>query len=316
MASDRAALLRELRSEHRRRVFDRLERRNTGFTTLFSALLAFALVFFALVQIPYMRLGEIQATLGDRVAALNGEVTLAVQRITTLRTHVQALIDLRDDSRAALEAESDPARRMRWANELGAAETELADGYRRVEEEEAALEKRRSDVETQRKATDEERVRISDRLRSIQTPFGLMPIGASDGLLAFPIVIAIGFLIASLLLADAARLKREFRRLCRDADPDGDVTDDDELMLVAPLWFDAARPVLHRLGLMLVYACPAAIFIGSVTLIVIDWNMAAVPLARGEMQRVYAIAYAFAFALLGIALWRVRQAFAQITAGA
>ena len=190
-------------------------------------------------------------------------------------------------------------------------ENELDDGQRRVEEEEAALDKRRSDVEAQRKGTDEERVRIADRLRSIQTPFGLMPIGASDGLLAFPIVIAIGFLIASLLLADAARLKREFRRLCRDADPEGDVTDDGELMLVAPLWFDTARPALHRLGLMVVYACPAAIFVGSVTLIAVDWSVAPTPLATGDMQRVYATAYAIAFAMLLIGLWRVRQAFAR-----
>ncbi len=292
-------------------MFDRLERRNTGFTTLFGALLAFALVFFALVRVPYMRLGEVQATLGARVIALNGEVNLAIQRIITLRTQVEVMSELRDEARTALAAAADPAERVRKTSELNAVESELADGYRRVEEEEAALDKRRSDVEAQRKSTDDERGRIADRLRSIQTPFGLMPIGASDGLLAFPIVIAIGFLIASLLLADAARLKREFRRLCRDADPDGDVTDDGELMLVAPLWFDAARPALHRLGLPVVYACPAAIFFGSVTLILIDWRIAATPLATVDMQRIYAIAYMIALGMLMIGLWRVGQAFAR-----
>ena len=84
----------------------------------------------------------------------------------------------------------------------------LADDFARRVEALDALQRRKMEI-----SEDKERIRA--RLDNVESPFGSLPVGLDEAVLAFPLIVAAGALLASLALGDQTRLRREYHLLTR-----------------------------------------------------------------------------------------------------
>jgi hypothetical protein len=112
---------------------------------------------------------------------------------------------------------------------------------------------------------------LKTRLDAIDTPFGKLPVGLNEAILAFPVLIAVGFLISARQLADAARLRSAFGAFYRQKDPAGGLITEQQIALIAPLWLDADRPGHGRALPFLALTAPILVFVIAILAVAGSW---------------------------------------------
>jgi cell division protein FtsB len=159
---------------------------------------------------------------------------------------------------------------------------------------------------------EQEREDIEERLASFESPFGVIPIGLKEAVLAYPLILAAGFMVCVLLLARLLALRREFRNsLARDqALSEADV--DRRVATLAPLWFDAGRAFWANPAMVLALLIPFVLFVASGWLILNDWLLQLGDTASAtNLRAFYAGLYALGLAIFVAGLLRVQSAWAQ-----
>lgn len=142
------------------------------------------------------RLAEAQTTLKEQLATLAAEQT-------------EIAAELEEGFAQAEEFERQQAAIERQADENRQA---LAENQSQL----ASLKDRRSEIELQQAA-------IEARIKDFESPFGKLPLGLSEAVLAFPFIIAAWFLVCALMLAELIGLRREYHAQVRaifPGDPD------------------------------------------------------------------------------------------------
>jgi septal ring factor EnvC (AmiA/AmiB activator) len=239
-----------------------------------------------------------------------------------------------DTQLAALD--TDTARLNQQVIDLNIQSQQLSEARTRLEEESTRIENARAAIENQLRALDgttqdltrrakiledartqslEDGARIEKRISSVQSPFGPLPIDLNGSVLAFPLVVAIGFLACGVMLAGAVSVREAFHRMCREWDPHASVLTDQRVMLIAPLWLDPESPRLKRLATGALVALPAAIAIAGVVLVCYAWSIVDPPTLGGRPTRMaYALGYLAGLVALAIGAWRVRAAWKSYAA--
>jgi len=136
----------------------------------------------------------------------------------------------------------------------------------RLETSRQAMEKRLSDVQAQLTILDA-------RLKQVEFPFGKLPIGLDESVAVFPIVVAIGFVIAAGYLRDAIVLRDNFHALYKRRDEAGTVVTPAQIALIAPLWIDPLNSAKTNAWHYVLFMTPCCIFIVSCLLILNTWSI-------------------------------------------
>jgi hypothetical protein len=112
---------------------------------------------------------------------------------------------------------------------------------------------------------------IEKRLESVRTPFGPIPVGLNEAILAFPVLVAAGIFIYLFTLVDLMRLRKTYQQQTREQYPETAEKIRDDMMLIAPLWLDPteSRGTVVR---HLIYLClPGLAFFIGFLLIIYNW---------------------------------------------
>ena len=215
--------------------------------------------------------------------------------------------------RAQVEAQANALRSE--AERLGAA---LESASAALDEATKNLNEARVPAEAHRKAIADTEEEIAKRLSSVQSPLGTLPIGLTEATLAFPVIIAIALLIASLMLVDALRLRGAFHALWRRFDPDERVLGEKEMAMIAPLWLDPASRGPKRSLAGIAFLLPVLIFVGAVALIAYSWTITdKLPVGGTATLAAFAVFYIVSagMILLGMAqLWKAWRSYGQSAA--
>ena len=242
------------------------------------------------------QLQVLKANLNAQLNALDADAARLNQQVADLNTQSRQLAE----ARAKLEEES---------TSIQSAQTAIENQLRALDATTQDVTKRSKILEDARTQSLDDGARIEKRISSVQSPFGPLPIDLNGSVLAFPLVVAIGFLACGVMLAGAVSVREAFHRMCREWDPHASVLTDQRVMLIAPLWFDPESPRLKRLATGALVALPAAIAIAGVALVCYAWSIVDPPTLGGRPTRMaYALGYLAGLVALAIGAWRVRAA--------
>jgi hypothetical protein len=161
--------------------------------------------------------------------------------------------------------------------QIAAAETQLAELPQKIEQLKAKVTANTATIaklkEDQKKIADN-REAISDRMRGVQSPFGALPIGLTEAVQVFPIIVAVGLIMTLSTLATAIRLRRRYHQLLRKKYPGTEADIDEGIVLTVPLFLDphrAAKANAWRAGvlalLLAVYGISVALIAESQRLV-------------------------------------------------
>jgi hypothetical protein len=159
---------------------------------------------------------------------------------------------------ATLEAEISGAEAR-----LAAVEQKIADVKAKVA---AATEQVAALTEKQAKIGDRQKA-ISERMKGVQSPFGTLPIELTEAVRVFPIIVAVGFVMALLALANAMRLRGRYHLLLRRKFPAESAEVDERVALTAPLFLDPLRRLGDNLWRGAVLLLPAVVYVAGIVLI-------------------------------------------------
>jgi hypothetical protein len=138
-----------------------------------------------------------------------------------------------------------------------------------------------------------EEARVAARVEQIEFPFGKLPIGLSEALAIFPLILGLAFFACAAALSESIRLGSACRDLLRTRDPAAVALTPSQIALITPLWLDPDR---HPAELALKFAAllvPLAIaFLAGVQLI-LAWDLR-------NAGSVAALSQSALFALLGV----------------
>lgn len=162
---------------------------------------------------------------------------------------------------------------------------------------------------------EKEKTKIETRLASFESPFGEIPIGLKEAVLAYPLVLAASFMVCVLLLSRLLHLRREFRDSLARESSLGAADVARRVVALAPLWFDPGRALWANPAVLLAFLIPFALFVATGWLILNDWLLQLGDTASAENLRwFYAGLYGLGLAVFAAGLFRVRRAWAQYQA--
>lgn len=156
---------------------------------------------------------------------------------------------------------------------------------------------------------------LQARLAEIQSPIGNLPIGLTESVLLFPILLAIGFVMATSGFLEQVRLRSSLLQAESGGGTSTDVLSSPELAQVAPLWIEPEGDgALWRWTLLLI---PLAVFLVTVVAIAFHEVGAEETLFRGAGigSGVYWVLYVISTGTLLFCLQRIRSALAVLRLG-
>lgn len=242
------------------------------------------------------RLSELQSEMATLESALGHiaeeertvETTLAVIRSEQL----EILKDLEDAS--AREQE------FRKRHEDIEAEAE------EVKEKLAGIQTELKSLRDRQVEIQKEQTEIAGRLSKFQSPFGTLPLGFKEAALAFPFILAAGFLVCALLLANLMRLRREYHELMRSGTSLDATAVTDRVSLMAPLWLNPAIRSWRNAAIVFLLLLPILAFLLTASLISSDWLLQLATERSGRILMLfYDALYLVGILLLGVGIWRV-----------
>lgn len=168
---------------------------------------------------------------------------------------------------------------------------------------------RRATLKANSAALVKQRKELTSRLTRIQSPIGNLPIGLTESVLLFPIVLAIGFGMASAGLLEQLRLRRALRDAEEDNTSEGNILSSAELAQLAPLWIEPTSPGLQRLARWLLLLIPLLAFVGTVIAVLHTGNEQAASLLQQAVVSnwVYGLLYIISGLAFGVYLWLLER---------
>lgn len=151
-------------------------------------------------------------------------------------------------------------------------------------------------------------VNLTKRWEEIQSPFGNFPIDFTNLLAIFPISLAGGFLVCSVLLSQSIHLRRAIHHNYAKKKGSGDNVKDKDIHLFAPLWIDPVNVEQNKFLQFLILLIPFIIFLLSVTMIIYSWQYApSEPFAAANnlSKNIYYSLYAFDIGIFIFSYWRI-----------
>lgn len=144
---------------------------------------------------------------------------------------------------------------------------------RLIQQQAVELQKIQQELDDRLKKMKDQEKQTVTRLEQIEFPFGKLPVGLTESIAIFPIILAIGFLVVASQLREAIQLRKSFHQLYQRKDPNRTVLNDQQIALIAPLWIDPESPNKQRLARLTVLSIPFLIFIISCILIFYNWSI-------------------------------------------
>ncbi len=225
---------------------------------------------------------QLEGEFHDAFEVINDTVKLRLDKISQETTRLEGEVAELEASRKALEQQL-----AGLDSELAALESEVKDKSAeldgkvaeidKIESERAALAEQQAQIESRLVALpdpakiDEERARIETRLSSFQSPFGTLPIGLNEAVLAYPLILAVGFTICALLLGRLLYLRSELHSLLQRQMPAALEDVNRRLEALAPIWFDPQRWAWRNVGAAVAFGVPLVLFGATGWLILNDW---------------------------------------------
>jgi hypothetical protein len=112
-----------------------------------------------------------------------------------------------------------------------------------------------------------EKVGIERRLNETQFPFGKLPLDLDQSVAAFPIALAIGFVVCVSLQCTTIRLRKEYHGWYKKKYPRHSNLTDQKVALIAPLWIDPISSKVNQISSFIILVTPFLIFILTIYLI-------------------------------------------------
>jgi hypothetical protein len=153
---------------------------------------------------------------------------------------------------------------------------------------------------------EQRRIDIQNRLSNIQSPVGALPLSLTEASLAFPFIVAVGFLICAILLADLLRLRCEYHRVVSAQQALGAETIRHRLALVVPLWLDPLKTAWRNSGGAALVFLPALAYVVIIWLLTTDqfFDLEARRLDH-HLIRFYGVLYVVGVLFVLIGVWRI-----------
>lgn len=236
--------------------------------------------------------------LGAKIAAL-------AQARQVLEADLAALNRELTEIKAKTDARSQEldGKELAFAN-IESAQATLAKQILGLEKDLAKLPKPK-DIKAERKI-------IEARLNGLASPFGNIPISLKDALLVYPLILAAGFMVCTLLLSRLLALRGEFRNsLAREqAFTAEDV--ERRVATLASLWFDSGRAFWGNPALVLALLVPLVLFVATGLLTLFDWLLPLGETASAlTLRTFYAGLYGLGLAVFAAGFYRVQSAWAR-----
>lgn len=173
------------------------------------------------------------------------------------------------------------------------------------------LEKENTTVKNQIVMLENQSKQLDERLQQIEFPFGKLPVGLTESIAVFPIILAIGFLVIASQLREAIQLRKSFHQLYQRKDPTRRILDDQQIALIAPLWIDPESTSKQKLVRFTILTIPFLIFLISCILIFYNWT---IPGFFAYADRLNWWLYGGLYLLsLGIFIYGYRQIFIELS---
>ena len=275
---------------------------------------------------------ELEREIGSIVRELGQIADRAVAKLRDRSDELEREVRRLRDENAALQRDVDAAsaEQERLARERAqltaeitqtqAAQAEAEKDRRKVKEQMDQLSRDKAQLAEAQILSKGRQEEIAKRLSSIQSPFGTLPIGLQEGILSFPLVVAVAYLLSAASLASAIRLRGSCHRLYREWDQRGQVVTDGQVALFAPLWIDPALGARAQPMAIALLLLPVPIFLAAVGLIAYISTISDAPPLRGTLGwGLYGLASVAALGVILLALWRIRKAwrtYPQVSAAA
>jgi hypothetical protein len=133
-----------------------------------------------------------------------------------------------------------------------------------------------------------------------------LPLSLTEASLAFPFIVAVGFLIYAMLLADLLRLRCEYHRIVSANQTFEAGTIRHRLALVVPLWLDPLKTVWRNSGGAALVFLPALAYFVIVWLVTTDqfFELEANRLDR-DLISFYSVLYVVGALFVALGVWRI-----------
>jgi hypothetical protein len=144
---------------------------------------------------------------------------------------------------------------------------------RQIQQQFELLKHEKNELDVRLNKMKEQEKQVGARLEQIEFPFGKLPVGLTESIAIFPIILAIGFLVVASQLREAIQLRKSFHQLYQRKDLTKTVLDDQQIALIAPLWIDPESTNKQKLFRFAILSIPFLIFIISCVLIFYNWSI-------------------------------------------
>jgi hypothetical protein len=102
--------------------------------------------------------------------------------------------------------------------------------------------------------------KLASRFDQFESPLGKVPLGFNETIVAFPLLLAVGFFIYSFILWQVMRLRVDLYREYQVNDPLLKLKIEGFASFLAPIWIDPIRPKHRQLPQLLILFIPLALF--------------------------------------------------------
>lgn len=169
----------------------------------------------------------------------------------------------------------------------------------------AALEQEQDRLRNEEQKLEAQQEQLGNRLSTLASPFGKLPVGLNESVLVFPVLLAVGFLILMGRFCDTLRLRSVLRALAQEIDPQGTVWNDSSVALIVPLWFDPLDAVQNQSVRWIGLLAPVVAFIAATAM---SWSISTTFLTEDPFsQRLYGTLYVLTGVALVFGCWRVAR---------
>ncbi len=149
---------------------------------------------------------------------------------------------------------------------------------------------------------------ITKRIDNVESPFGTLPVGLTEALQIFPIIVAVGLIIAGLVLTELVELRRNYHDLLRRKYPREQDRVVYQISLIKPLFLDPCHSPSANFCRGSVLAIPALIYFAAIALISYSWSLDGKAVGAGQVVEIIYLAIYLAFAMgLFLPIIRLRR---------
>jgi archaellum component FlaC len=138
---------------------------------------------------------------------------------------------------------------------------------------------------------------IENRLEKIQSPFGTLPVGLKEAVLAFPIAVAAGIILYGFALADMIRLRKFYHHSTIECYQETEKIEPNAISIMAPVWIDPLGGYSANRWRILMLCLPVLAL--GITLMLIFYSWYISPIQPG-LSPFIRIVYLALYVLVGV----------------